>query len=156
MTVRGRGFFSACLVWAVFAAPSAWGRVSVNVNIGIPFPPLVVPAEPSLVLIPGTPVYFAPEVDVDLFFTSGYWWTRRDGRWLRARGYEGPWLGVGPRYVPRPVLCVPRTYRFVYAREQRIPYKEWKKVRKGRGYAEEERGRRGHRGHGGGWQRDDD
>jgi hypothetical protein len=48
------------------------GLAEVNVNVGIsippPPPPLVIPAPPPMFVIPRTYVYFAPEVDVDIFF----------------------------------------------------------------------------------------
>jgi hypothetical protein len=152
--------FSVCLLGAGFAAQWASAGVNVNVNLGVPLAPVVVAAPPALVLIPGTPVYFAPEVDVDIFFTDGYWWTSREGHWCRARGYEGPWVAVGPKHVPRSVILVPRNYRTAYGRERRIPYGQWKKQKHWREEEDRGDGDRGHwkegrRGHGGRGHRDD-
>jgi hypothetical protein len=121
------------------AAPVHAGA-NVNVNVGIPVgvavapPPVVVASQPvyveqppEMVFIPRSNVYFAPGVSVDLFFYDNRWWNRRGDRWYRARGYNGPWVAVGPRYVPAPVYRVPADYRTVYVHEKRIPYGQWKK-----------------------------
>jgi hypothetical protein len=81
-----------------------------------------------MVVIPGSSVYFAPGVSIDLFFHGDYWWNRRGDRWYRANAYNGPWHSVGPRYVPAPVYRVPANYRTVYVHEKRMPYGQWKKA----------------------------
>jgi len=121
------------------AAPSHAG-VDVNVNLGIPVGVAVAPApvvvapqpvyveEPAeMVVIPRSNVYFAPGVNVDLFFYNNRWWNRRGDRWYRASAYNGPWTTVERRYVPAPVHRVPMNYRTVYGHESRIPYGQWKK-----------------------------
>ena len=90
---------SAALALLVLGwAGPASSEVSVSVNIGVPS--IVVPAPPMMIPVPRTTVYFAPEVDADLYFSGGFWWTPKDGRWFRARAYNGPWVHVAPRYVP--------------------------------------------------------
>ncbi|MGE5189253.1 MAG: hypothetical protein ACM3NF_04280 [Gemmatimonadota bacterium] len=106
------------------AAPAIAG-VNVNINIG---PPAVVVSEPpEMVVVPQSMVYFAPGVSVDLLFFEGFWWTPKDGRWFRARAYDGPWTIVGPRYVPREIVHLPPGYRGAYARGAHIPYGQLKK-----------------------------
>jgi len=46
----------------------------------------------------------------------------------RGGGYNGPWVAVGPRYVPAPVYRVPANYRTVYGHEKPMPYGQWKKA----------------------------
>ena len=114
----------AALLFAAIAAPATAG-VNVNVNIG---PPAVVVAEPpEVVVVPNSMVYFAPGVSVELLFFEGYWWTPKEGRWFRARGYDGPWTIVGPRGVPREIVRLPRDYRSVYVRGEHVPYGQLKK-----------------------------
>ncbi|MBI5419084.1 MAG: hypothetical protein HZA60_03250, partial [Deltaproteobacteria bacterium] len=114
----------AALLLPCAAAP-ALAEVSVNINIG---PPAVVVHEPpEVIVIPHTMVYYAPAVEVDLLFHNGYWWTSHEGRWFRSRAYKGPWVVVGPRYVPVEIVRLPRDYRTVYVREQRVPYGQLKK-----------------------------
>src|SRR4030066_699528 len=72
-------------------------------------------------------VYFAPAVEVDLFFYAGYWWAPNQGRWFRSRACNGPWVIIAPRAVPVAVVRVPRDYRKIYAHEHRIPYGQLKK-----------------------------
>ncbi|NJD67560.1 MAG: hypothetical protein FIA90_02625 [candidate division NC10 bacterium] len=134
------------------AAPAHAG-VDVNVNFGIPVAvapaPVVVPSQPvyveqppDMVVIPRSSVYFAPGVNVDLFFYNNRWWNRRGDRWYRANAYNGPWTTVGHRYVPAPVYRIPADYRTVYGHEERIPYGQWKKSH-GKHGGDHDRGRHG-------------
>ncbi len=122
------------------AGSTASAGVNVDIHLGVPVVPAVpvapapppppvmmVPGPPAMVLIPDTTVYFAPDLQMDLFFSGGFWWTRHDGRWLRARHYRGPWARVSPSYVPGPVLRLPPDYRHAYGRGEHIPYGQWKR-----------------------------
>ena len=108
---------------------------NVNVNLGIPVPVVVAPQPvyieqpPEMVFIPQSNVYFAfaPGVSVDIFFYDNRWWNRRGDRWYRGNSYNGPWVAVGPRYVPVPVYRMPVDYRTFYVHEKHIPYGQWKK-----------------------------
>lgn len=116
------------LLGALFAlggTKEALAEVHVNINIGPP--PIVVAEPPELVLVPRSQVYFVPQPEIDVFFYNGDWWSPRGDRWYRARAYNGPWGVVNKRYVPAPVYRVPKDYRVVYEKEQRIPYGQWKK-----------------------------
>lgn len=126
---RRHGTVAAALLGAVllaaFDAAPATAGVNVNVNIG---PPAVVIAEPpEVVAVPQSMVYFAPGVSVELLFFDGYWWTPKEGRWFRARGYDGPWTIVGPRSVPAEIVRLPRDYRTVSVRGEHVPYGHLKK-----------------------------
>lgn len=117
------GLFALCLV---LLCPSP-GHAGVDVNINIGPPAVVVAGPPEMIVIPRTMVYFAPDVGVDLFFSAGYWWTPKEGRWFRARAYNGPWVVVEHRHVPVEIVRLPRDYRRVYVREKRVPYGQLKK-----------------------------
>lgn len=147
------------LLWVLLCPSPGHAGVDVNINIGPPA--VVVAAPPEMIVIPQTMVYFAPDVGVDLFFSVGYWWTPKEGRWFRARAYNGPWVVVEHRHVPVEIVRLPRDYRRVYVREKRIPYgqlkKHWehrrweRRERRGewKGWKEERRERRKeHRGKG--------
>ncbi len=126
---RQGGAIAAALLgvalFAAFGAAPAMAGVNVNVNIG---PPAVVVAEPpEMVVVPNSMVYFAPGVSVELLFFDGFWWTPNEGRWFRARAYNGPWTIVGPRYVPRAIGHLPPGYRGTYGRGAHIPYGQLKK-----------------------------
>ncbi|HUJ19290.1 MAG TPA: hypothetical protein VL197_15000 [Nitrospirota bacterium] len=96
----------------------------VSVNVTIPLPPLVLPAPPPLVVIPGSYVYYPPEVGVDIFFYHGNWYRPYRGGWYIAHDYNGPWRTVGPGRVPRVILGVPHDYRRIPPRYARMPYGE--------------------------------
>ena len=48
-------------------------------------------AGPSLVVIPGTYVYVAPDIGADIYFHVGYWWRLSDGFWYRSHHYDRGW-----------------------------------------------------------------
>ena len=105
----------------------ATAGVGVGISINLGPPPIVAPAPPDLVLVPGSNVYFVPGGQFDVFFFNGYWWCPRGDRWFRARAYNGPWRFIDRRFVPGPVFHVPHDYRHIYARERHIPYGEWRR-----------------------------
>lgn len=65
---------------------------------------------PSLVLVPGTPVYYAPDVSATMFLYKGRYYTVANGVWLRAPAYNGPWAMIQIGQVPPPILSVPVEY----------------------------------------------
>ena len=121
---QGMGIMFGASLLALQAVNPAAAGVNVNVNIGPP--PIVVAAPPEVVLMPNYGVYFVPEVDFDVFFYNGYWWSPRGDRWYRSQAYNGPWRIVERRYVPPRVVRVPRDYRRTYVHERRVPYGEWR------------------------------
>jgi hypothetical protein len=122
----------------------------VNVNINIGPPPIVVAEPPAVVMIPGSPVFFVPVPDIDIFFYDGYWWSPRGSQWYRAKAYKGPWGVVNKRYVPSHVFRVPKDYRKAYEKEKHIPYGQWKKHGKEehREWKEDRKDHKKGRGHG--------
>jgi hypothetical protein len=143
----------ACAAVLLVCVPiPAFSEVSVNINIGPP--PVLVEGPPELIVVPRTMIYFAPSARADLFFYRGRWWTRHEGRWFRSNSYNGPWVVIGPRYVPVEIVRMPREYRTVYVREQRVPYGQLKRHWEHREYERrkrvgEWREHRGeHKGHG--------
>lgn len=115
--------FSSFMFFLAFilVAPGT-GNAEVNVNVIVPLPGLVISAPPALIVIPGTYVYYPPEVGVDIFFYHGYWYRPYRGGWYIANGYNGPWRTVGPRYVPRALINVPPTFRRIPPEHERMPY----------------------------------
>ena len=95
----------------------------VSVQIGIPLPPpIVISAPPAVILLPGTGVYVAPDIAVDLFFIDGWYWRPWKGHWYRSRNYRSGWAyynGV-PSFYGR----VPSRWREEY-REHRWNGREW-------------------------------
>jgi hypothetical protein len=101
--------------------------VNIGVNIGPPPPPIVIAAPPPVVVIPGTYVYFPPDVRVDIFFYQGYWYRPHHGHWYRSAVYNGKWVYVQPARVPHALVRVPPDFRRVPPGHQRIKYVEVKK-----------------------------
>lgn len=115
----------------IFLLPAeGYPEVDFHVEIGIGVPPtpaVLVPAPPPVYLIPGTYVYFAPDVGFDLFFHSGYWYRMHDGYWFRAAYYNGPWYYLPPSRIPVVFRYLPHNYYRVHARQRPIPYGQLKK-----------------------------
>ncbi len=65
-------------------------EVDVSINIGLPLPAIVLSASPAVVMIPGTPVYYDPDIEVDIFFYHGYWYRLDRQHWYRSGHYNGP------------------------------------------------------------------
>lgn len=110
----------------------AEGRPEVNfhIGIGIGFPPppaVVIPAPPPVYVIPGTRVYYAPDVGFQLFFHSGYWYHLHDGYWYRAAYYNGPWYYLPPSRVPVVFTRLPHNYDRIPPGQRLIPYGQLKK-----------------------------
>ena len=98
---------------ALSVTPPVAGDVRVGVNIGVPAPPpppILLPAPPRVVVVPNSPVYYAPGVDFNLFVYGGRYYTLHNGSWFYARSHGGPWVFIAPDRVPRPVFAVPAPY----------------------------------------------
>jgi len=85
------------------AITAAQAQVSIGINIT---------AFPRLVVVPGYPVYYAPDVRADYFFYDGLYWlfNVEDGYWYSSSWYNGPWVYVEPVDVPQFILVIPYRY----------------------------------------------
>src|SRR5574341_1872058 len=99
---------AACLPAAPAAART---DVHIGINLGAP---------PQLVVVPGTPVYYAPALPHNYFFYGGQFYVFHNGGWFFGPTFNGPWGFIDVRYVPRPILAVPVQY-------YRAPPRHWKK-----------------------------
>ncbi len=164
-------FGAALLVSAgLVGTSSARVNLSIGIGIGTPTvvypaappvvypapPPVVIPAPPEMAVIPGTYVYYAPDVDVNLFFYHGFWWRPYRGCWYRSRYYRGPWVYTVPARVPRPVMYLPPHWRGRPERYERVPYGElrghWRRWERDRHWDRDDRWRD----HDRGWHDGDD
>lgn len=96
---------------AVTPLPSQADNFSIGVNIGAssPPPPMVL-AAPPLVVVPGTPVYYAPSLSLNFFAYGGRYYTHHNGAWFVAATSGAPWTFLAVNRVPQPVLAVPASY----------------------------------------------
>ena len=106
-------FIALSLAAGALLPPAAHAGVNVNVNVGVPVPPppvIVAPAPPRVVVVPGSPVYYAPEGNVNLFVYSGRYYAFHEGHWFVAPRHNGPWTFLAVDHVPGPVVAVPVKY----------------------------------------------
>ncbi|OGP74273.1 MAG: hypothetical protein A2V86_09040 [Deltaproteobacteria bacterium RBG_16_49_23] len=130
--MRGKTFGSILigLILLMSLGYSNRAIAEVNIHVGVnvpPPPPLVIPAPPPMVVVPGTYVYFAPELEMDIFFYHGYWYRAYQGRWYRSGGYKGPWVYLVHEKVPVTLLRLPPDFRRVPSGHTRIPHGQLKK-----------------------------
>ncbi len=85
--------------------------IRIDVHIGAP---------PQLVVVPNTPVYYAPALPHNYFFYGGQYYLFHKGAWHYAPTYNGPWAVIAVEFVPRPILVVPVHY-------YKAPPGHWKK-----------------------------
>ena len=98
-------------------------------QVPIPVPIITFPAPPPLVVVqPGIQVVEDREEEV--FFTDGYYWHRKDGRWFRTKEHNGKWVLVEDRVVPGGLVKLTpgayRHYKHAEKEERREEKREWK------------------------------
>ena len=69
----------------------ASGQVTITLGLPVVLPTLIV-VQPGVSVIPDQPV--------EVFYTGGYYWTRRDAGWYRTRDHNGGWARVDDGRVP--------------------------------------------------------
>lgn len=104
----------------VAASPVAADGLRIGISVPVPAPPavvvtpprppVVVVAPPQLVVVPGSPVFYAPGASMNFFAYGGRYYTFHEGAWFVATTYGSPWVAIAPAKVPRPVLTVPVAY----------------------------------------------
>jgi len=97
-------------LFAASLAMAAPAQSQVNVAINIGQPPPVIVAQPVLVPVQASPVYYAPSYGSDVFFYGGRYYTVRDDRWFYASKVNAPWVSINIGKVPQQILAVPVAY----------------------------------------------
>ena len=69
----------------------ASGQVTITLGLPVVLPTLVV-VQPGVSVIPDQPV--------EVFYSDGYYWTRRDAGWYRTRDHNGGWARIDDGRVP--------------------------------------------------------
>src|SRR5262245_35908409 len=104
---------TATLGLAVTPPAEAHGNVNIGLDVGAPPPPppdFVLPAPPHLVVVPDSPVFYAPRLSINLFAYGGRYYTYDHGAWFTAPYYSGPWSFIPFARVPERVRAVPVAY----------------------------------------------
>ena len=97
------------LAGGLFSASPAHADVNVGINVAPP-PVLAVASPPHLVAVPGSPVFYGPNANYNLFVYGGRYYSFHSGTWFFAASSGGSWSIIATERVPRPVLAVPATY----------------------------------------------
>ena len=136
------------------------GNAGINVDINVPLPDIAVAGPPAMVVVPGAYVYFAPDVETDLFFYHGYWYRPYQGGWYSSLGYNGPWGRITIGNVPPPLVSLRPGYRNLPPGYKRMPYtvvqrywRQWEEERYWDSYQRSDEHPAPHRGHGMGMSR---
>ena len=153
MKAKKLGFLVVAALFLVLTGFAAQSYAGVHVGIGVNIPIFTFAAPPSLVVIPGTYAYYAPDADVDIVFYHGYWYRPYEGRWFRAREYNGPWGVIARTGVPGVLIGLRADFHHFYREHPRIEYRDfhrnWRSWERNKHWEGNERWREG-RGHGDG------
>jgi len=84
-----------------------WATVPARAELNIGFN---VSLFPQLVMVPGYPVYYAPDLEANYFFYDGAYWVYQGDDWYSSSWYNGPWELMDREFVPLYVLRVPVRY----------------------------------------------
>jgi hypothetical protein len=100
------------ILLALLIAPVLPANAQVSIGIGVPGVSIGInmPVYPEFQRVPNYPVYYAPQVGLNLFFYDGMYWAYQNDNWYASSWYNGPWGIVSPMYVPYYVLRVPVRY----------------------------------------------
>lgn len=106
-----QGILGLTSVIAVAATASSAHAANVGFNFGLNIgnipvpvpvpPPVVIESPPEFVAQPSMGFYAAVGTPHDLFYASNRYYLCRGNAWYAAPYYNGPWVQVGYRSVPR-------------------------------------------------------
>lgn len=91
------------LLCVLFPAPSCADAIRMSIGVDL-F------EYPEMEVIPGYPVYYAPQLQMNYFFYDGKYWVFQDDNWYESSWYDGPWWLVDPDDVPDYILRIPVQY----------------------------------------------
>jgi hypothetical protein len=102
----------ALIVLLVLMGSVSSAAAQVSIGIGLPSVSIGInlASFPTLAVVPGYPVYYAPRLDTNLFFYDGLYWVYQGDNWYASSWYNGPWRPVAPGIVPAFLLRIPVRY----------------------------------------------
>jgi hypothetical protein len=77
-------------------------------NVIISPPIVTVPAEPDVIVIPGSDIYYIPDIEAHIVFYEGNWYRLYDGNWYISASLSGPWVYV--ESPPSVIVTLPSEY----------------------------------------------
>lgn len=93
------------LVLSLLALPGAALASDVEIKINLPW------AEPPPLVLVSPGIQVVPDYGEEIFFVSGFYWVRRDGKWWKARDHRASWVLI-PSGVPASLVkLTPGRYR---------------------------------------------
>ena len=100
------------LVFLLLAVPLGATEAQLRIEIGTPSLSLSFRQQyyPTLVAVPGYPVYYDPNANGNYFFYDGMYWVYEGDHWYASDWFNGPWALVNPHVVPVFLLRVPVRY----------------------------------------------
>ncbi len=93
--------FVLAALLALAVTEPAHAQVGVSIGIQLPGPP-------TLTVIPGVPVYYAPRAPENIFFYAHQYWLFAGNGWYIGQTWNGPWGGGRARArtdTPSPGAC---------------------------------------------------
>ena len=97
------------LAGGLLAPAPAHADVNIGINVAPP-PAFVVASPPRLVAVPGSPVFYGPSANYNVFIYGGRYYSFHGGTWFVAASPGSSWSIIATNRVPQPVLAVPATY----------------------------------------------
>jgi len=99
-----------------FALPASQAEASVSVGVSIGTGhrggfALSFSSRPNVVLIPSSRVYYAPDLDEDLYSYDDEWYYCDGDNWYSGPSYDGPFVAIAFTSVPYQIRTVPVSYR---------------------------------------------
>jgi hypothetical protein len=103
---------STLVVFLLLAAPLGATEAQLSIQIGTPSLTIRMRQQhyPTLVAVPGYPVYYDPNASGNYFFYDGMYWVYEGDNWYASDWFNGPWALVDPQVVPVFLLRVPVRY----------------------------------------------
>ena len=93
-------YAAAALSIVLSAASPAETQISIGISVPGASIGIQMPGYPAFVQVPSYPVYYAPRLQVNLFFYDGLYWVYQQDHWYASSWYDGPWRAVAPPSAP--------------------------------------------------------
>ncbi len=83
-----------------------------------------------MVVIPGTDVYYIPDIKANILFYNGNWYREYRRHWFVSPSYNGPWVYIGnPPVAVVTVQAERHRQRRIPLEELRGKWREWERER---------------------------